>query len=96
MILTPGVRVYADEQGRLRLPEGGFGLDPRDGNWYARPHGHSTGCLSRHEVVEHEDGTITVSPSILFEEPPLQPWHGYLERGGWREIGRSDEGGKRS
>jgi hypothetical protein len=38
-----------------------------------------------HTITEHEDGTITVSPSIL--RYPLAGdtgWHGYLERGVWR------------
>lgn len=49
-----------------------------------------TGNLSRHTVTEHEDGTITVSPSILMEQgrhAKASPgWHGYLERGVWREV----------
>lgn len=31
-------------------------------------------------IVEHEDGTITVTPSIM--DPG--GWHGFLERGVWR------------
>jgi hypothetical protein len=42
--------------------------------------------LSRHDVVEHEDGTITVSPSILVTQGEGRQWHGYLERGIWREC----------
>ena len=57
------------------------------GVWHCRPPWqHAGGCLARHTVVEHEDGTITVSPSILIEQPPLGTWHGYLERGVWREC----------
>ncbi len=44
------------------------------------------GNLERHEVTEHDDGTITVTPSILVDEPPEQTWHGYLEKGVWREV----------
>lgn len=58
--------------------------------WMAcTPNGH-VGNLQQHEIVEHEDGTITVSPSILINLPatPDAPykelWHGYLERGVWR------------
>lgn len=36
-----------------------------------------------HKVTEHEDGTITASPSI-YDAP--EGWHGYLERGIWREV----------
>jgi hypothetical protein len=34
---------------------------------------------SIHKVVEHEDGTITVHPSIVTDT-----WHGWLENGVWR------------
>jgi hypothetical protein len=43
------------------------------------------GRLSGHQVVEHEDGTITVSPSILTGRGERQ-WHGYLEHGVWRQV----------
>ena len=35
-------------------------------------------------VTEHEDGTITVQPSIWFNKP--HGWHGFLERGVWRQV----------
>jgi hypothetical protein len=45
------------------------------------------GGLSKHTITEHEDGTITVSPSILVHPAADAPgWHGYLERGVWREC----------
>ncbi len=40
-------------------------------------------------LTEHDDGTITLSPSILLSASPpvdLVGWHGYLERGVWREV----------
>ena len=67
------------------LEPGDYGRHPADGHWYCRtPNGH-LGNLSRHDVVEHEDGTITVSPSILVSEE-VEVWHGYLERGVWRQA----------
>lgn len=58
-----------------------------DGNWYGCPPETDLHCnLSGHEVVEHEDGTITVSPSILITGRLGLQWHGYLERGWWREV----------
>jgi hypothetical protein len=60
--------------------------------WNIRPPRGHIGWLStepgHHTVVEHEDGTITVSPSILHAVPhlPEESWHGYLERGVWREA----------
>lgn len=62
------------------------------GIWYGQPPlpWQHTGCnLAAHQVTEHADGTITVSPSILIScgrsEGNAQ-WHGYLERGVWREC----------
>ena len=61
------------------------------GQWYGVPPAPADlhANLSNHQVVEHEDGTITVSPSILVSLTyPDQhwEWHGYLERGVWREV----------
>lgn len=73
---------------------GGFQLlDPgdygkwKDGTWHARtPNGHGAN-LGAHSVTEHEDGTITVSPSILVSHPrDGERWHGFLERGVWRSC----------
>lgn len=69
---------------------GDYGRHPGDGSWHARtPNGH-LGNLSGHEVVEHEDGTISVSPSILVTTrehgADVELWHGYLERGVWRQC----------
>lgn len=53
--------------------------------WIYIPKG-GVGCLINHEVVENEDGTITVSPSILLQghkdgEPVTI--HGFLKQGVW-------------
>lgn len=48
-----------------------------------------TGNLAAHTVTEHEDGTITVSPSILVSGQDGErrfERHGYLERGIWRDV----------
>lgn len=65
-----------------------YGRHWRDGNWYCRAPKEGTffGNLSKHDVIEHEDGTITVSPSILITKHDGQQWHGFLERGIWREA----------
>lgn len=56
------------------------------------PNGN-TCSLARHQIIEHEDGTITVSPSILISrgghgsgKPIEELWHGFLERGVWRTV----------
>lgn len=84
-----GIRHYPDDDGRLSLPPGGYGKDPRDGNWYAvTPNGHM-GSLAHHDVTEHEDGSITVSPSIRVSDGTGELWHGYLRAGEWREVGNA-------
>lgn len=69
--------------------------------WYIRDPRGRVGALVNHSVTEHDDGTITVSPSILdgpYEQVAAaceglgtirgQPggWHGFLEKGQWREV----------
>lgn len=66
------------------MEPGDFGVDR--GDWTCRAPNGFGGLLRRHEVVEHEDGTITVSPSILIHRPSDGEWHGFLERGVWREV----------
>lgn len=72
------------------LPEpGDYGRGGADGHWYCCVPNTDTlmGNLSKHTVVEHEDGTITVSPSILISSPHRGvEWHGYIEKGVWREV----------
>lgn len=76
-----GVRVDADV-----FKPGEYGKHPFDGCWYAcTPNGH-LGNLSAHQVTEHEDRTITVHPSIAVSAGGRELWHGYLERGVWREV----------
>jgi hypothetical protein len=62
----------------------------RDGDvWVCVTPNGRIGDLSGHEVVEHADGTISVSPSILVypdEGGWSRPgWHGYLRCGVWSE-----------
>lgn len=48
--------------------------------------GNHLANLSQHTVTEHEDGTVTVSPSILVSDGSGPLWHGFLERGVFREA----------
>jgi hypothetical protein len=82
-----------------RLPDGtdwSSSINPGDywkhssGTWYAEtPNGHLANLI-RHTVTEHEDGSITVSPSILVSSPHNgkagELWHGFLEHGVWRSC----------
>jgi hypothetical protein len=105
MIITPviGRRVYPKEDGWLpNLEPGDYGhigegvakTHPGAAGWMGvTPDGHHCN-LRGHKVVEHEDGTITVSPSILISiparadlgRPKQELWHGFLERGVWRAV----------
>ena len=80
-----------------RLPDGEpDGFPPKgaywrgtDGAWYGVTPNGLLGGLQNHDVTEHDDGTITVSPSILVQTSrrgAAVTWHGYLERGVWREC----------
>jgi hypothetical protein len=60
--------------------------------WVRLPNGIGPSLLTGWSVEEHEDGTITTSPSILSKGPvtfggaEYAEWHGYLEHGVWREV----------
>lgn len=59
------------------------------GEWLIYLPGAGVGTLTKHTVEEHEDGTITVSPSILLTghnagNPTTR--HGFLRRGVWEEC----------
>jgi hypothetical protein len=67
---------------------GDYWFNPRIG-WCAETPGsvdYGAANLSKHTVIEHEDGTITVSPSILVMAGHKEEWHGFLERGVWRQA----------
>lgn len=83
-----GCRLPDESDWSSRHPSGSYWK--RGGTWFAiTPNGH-LGNLSGHSVTEHEDGTITVSPSILVSTTSpnkgntVELWHGFLERGVWR------------
>jgi hypothetical protein len=91
-----GRRILAtrvDEHGKAWYPpphEGDYWRDDNTGTWFCRVPGAPAGVwgnLADHQVTEHDDGTITVSPSILVDGGSRFQWHGYLERGQWREVG---------
>lgn len=50
--------------------------------WYAVDPTGGAGAIIRanHVTTEHDDGTITCSPSLVMPSG----WHGFLERGVWR------------
>jgi hypothetical protein len=69
-----------------KMEPGDYGKSPTSHEWICcAPNGYH-GALGRHDVIEHEDGTLTVSPSILIMRAAGDQWHGFLERGVWREA----------
>jgi hypothetical protein len=65
---------------------GGYSPPPPAGNWYAVPPGTDlVANLSSHQIIEHEDGTITVAPSILVRNHK-ESWHGFLKHGQWESA----------
>lgn len=83
--MKQGHRVYFDTAGPISLKDGEYMY--ADGRWWAYAPGVGLSDLSNHDVTEHEDGTITVSPSILVTGSPGDPtYHGYLVRGVWQEC----------
>jgi hypothetical protein len=87
-----GTRV---DRGTAGLPKAGdYGKldhDRRAWSWYGCTPNGLQANLCGHEVEEHADGAISVSPSILvnggkYRNPAKPTWHGYLEHGVWREC----------
>lgn len=83
-LVSDGSRpMHVEERGNLTGGVWGF---------YA-PNGCGIGTLLKHTVRELADGTATVAPgdgssnSILISGGGSgRSWHGYLERGVWREV----------
>lgn len=69
---------------RISSIHGGYGTENKK-DWFCTTPNGLFGSLGKHSVIEHEDGTITVNPSILVSQGNIQ-WHGHLERGIWREC----------
>ena len=85
--------IYQDSEGWCKQQENlalgdYYKLVYQDGHitWFANTPTGWLGGLDNHEVVENEDGTITVSPSILVAAAGEKSWHGYLRQGEWSEV----------
>lgn len=79
----PCIRIYPDKNGMLLFPmkTSCYGKDT-DGMWWFKHKDEHAGTLfGTHSVTEHEDGTISVSPSIVGIKI-----HGIVERGIWRDC----------
>jgi hypothetical protein len=95
-----GIRVQPNERGILSARDmqqpGAYGrathqyvaVFERTGWWNVTcPDGTSCSLNPRvHTVTEHEDGTITVHPSIDLSDLPWNGFHGWLKRGVWTQA----------
>lgn len=68
---------------------------PDDGWWvFVTPNGITFNILEdnapkHHKLTVHEDGTVTLSPSVLCASGSCgiaEGYHGFLERGVWRSC----------
>lgn len=85
------IKGFRKDNSESLLPESGqygknaagewFGCVPGSGDKFDLFHCN----LSKHDVTEHPDGTITVSPSILVTSHRGR-WHGYLRAGEWEQC----------
>lgn len=72
---------------RMWKVPGAYGTPDSGKSWFCTTPNGMLGNISGHQVTEHADGTITVSPSILTQSQHKgKTWHGYLEKGIWREC----------
>lgn len=80
------MRRYPTGDSILPLEPGDYAKHPENGDWYAMtPNGHLAG-LRLHTVTEHDDGTITVDPSILVSTSDGPVYHGWLRAGVWSDA----------
>jgi hypothetical protein len=81
--ITQGIRI---ENPRDGINPGEYGKSLEDGTWWICTPNDLYGRINDKiwKIIEHEDNTITVSPSILVSTFDCS-WHGWLEKGIWRE-----------
>lgn len=97
-IKTQGIRVMPNSDGWLQreidLPAhygrvtAEAGQRGAVGWWQVTTPDGSLGCLDPkvHTVTEHEDGTITVEPSLDMSKRKPGGWHGWLRKGVFESV----------
>lgn len=97
-IKTQGIRVMPNADGWLSreidLPARYGRVTAEKGQrgsvgwWQVTTPDGSLGCLdpSVHTITEHEDGTITVEPSLNMSKRKPGGWHGWLRRGVFESV----------
>lgn len=84
-----GKRIYPDVDGNCELLNPGEYRKWKGTSWLVCvPTGIHGTIDDRWKIEEHEDGTITVSPSIEVSSPgqPDLYWHGFLRKGIWESC----------
>ena len=97
--ITQGARVMPNVEGWLEAVEinkpatYGRATNPkaangRSGWWQITAPDGCVGSLNPavHQIEEHEDGTITVSPSLNYSKNKPGGWHGWLRRGVFESV----------
>jgi hypothetical protein len=74
-----GRRIFPDEHGNMPLEAGDYGC--LEGTWWVRPPRGGVSPIPGEQVLEHEDGTISVYGPLQ-----LRRWAGFLKRGQWTEL----------
>lgn len=68
------------------VPAGSY-WKSNDGGWAGLTPNGLIANLRAHKVQEHDDGTISVEPSIAVNNGEGgKSWHGYLTKGVWTEC----------
>ena len=84
-----GRRLPDDSDGRKMEPGDYFRVTwtGHENEWWFRDPIGNVGRIRHHAVTEHEDGTITVEPSIADSSPSGETnWHGFLRQGVWSDA----------
>jgi hypothetical protein len=68
------------DHGQPHKLEPGEFTKSESGWWFCCP-GDLLAWLKNHQVTEHEDGAITVTPSILCKRGSVGEWHGFITNG---------------
>ncbi len=97
--ITQGTRVFSNAEGWLKGEElykpasYGRATNPlvigRSAGWWTVTAPNGDACSldpAVHQVVEHDDGTITVSPSIDMSRIKPSGWHGFLVNGVFTRV----------
>lgn len=76
-----------DDMGVVAMEPGDYGFWECQGHWIARSPNGEDANLAAHTVIEHENGTITVTPSIgIRRSGPDFVYHGWLTAGVWKNA----------